>query len=300
MFNRKLTFLFIPGSSDAARQLSVRVWGLWAGLIGIAVLVFLSCFLASAYLSGAVDKAELERLRTENQELAGKYVELRADLDKADSRYNELVQKEIAIRTAFSLPEIKVEERQLGVGGPTVFLPPMIDSTTELAVTSEAQIDRLLRLSTFELEKYSEVEAGLADIKDRLDHTPSIWPVKGWLSRGYGMRPDPFTGYRRLHRGIDISNNVGTPIIAPAAGRVKTALVDRDLGKMVEIDHGYGFVTRYGHLSMLDVQRGQLVSRGDVIGRMGSTGYSTGPHLHYEVWRNGKVLNPYDYIISDM
>ncbi|MEW5796304.1 MAG: M23 family metallopeptidase [Candidatus Zixiibacteriota bacterium] len=300
MFDRRLTFIVVPDSSNLSRQLSVRVWYLWAGLAGVAVLLLLSSLLASAYLTGEVDQAELERLRAENKVLADKYTQLRADLEKTDARYNELVQKEIAIRTAFGLPEINVEERQLGVGGPLVHLAPMIDETTRLAVVSEAEIDRLLRLSSFELEKYAELEAGLEDIKDRLDHTPSIWPVRGWLSRGYGMRPDPFTGYRRLHRGVDISSNTGTPIIAPAAGRVKAVVVDRALGKLIEIDHGYGFVTRYGHLSAFDVQRGQLVERGETIGRVGSTGYSTGPHLHYEVWRNGKVLNPHDYIINDM
>lgn len=300
MFNRILTFIVVPDSSKLSRQLTVRVWYLWGGLIGIAALLLLTLFFASAYLTGAVDQAEMARLQAENQDLATKYQELRGDLEKTDARYSQLVQKEIAIRNAFGLPEINPEERQLGVGGPTEFIPPMVDQTAQMAVTSEAQIDRLLRLSSFELEKYAELETGLADLKDRLDHTPSVWPVKGWTSRGYGMQNDPFTGYRRLHRGIDISNNIGTPILAPASGRVKTVLVDRELGKFVEIDHGYGFVTRYGHMSAFNVQRGQLVERGETIGFVGSTGYSTGPHLHYEVWRNGKVLNPADFIIGDL
>ena len=300
MFSRILTFIVVPDSSRLSRQLTVRVWYLWGGLIGIAALLLLTLFFASAYLTGAVDEAELARLQAENQDLASKYEKLQSDLDKTDARYNELVQKEIAIRTAFGLPEINPQERQLGVGGPTEFVPPVVDQTSQMAVTSEAQIDRLLRLSSFELEKYAELETGLADLKDRLDHTPSVWPVRGWLSRGYGMQNDPFTGYRRLHRGLDISNNIGTPIVAPASGRVKSVLIDRELGKFIEIDHGYGFVTRYGHLSAVDVQRGQLVERGETIGLMGSTGYSTGPHLHYEVWLNGKCLNPADYIIGDM
>jgi murein DD-endopeptidase MepM/ murein hydrolase activator NlpD len=300
MFNRKLTFIFVPDTSALSRQLSVRVWHIWGSVIGVAVLVLLTFFFASAFLSTTVDEAELARLRAENQGLADKYQQLQSDLDKTDSRYNELVQKEIAIRTAFGLPEINSDERQLGVGGPTEFKPMTVDKTAQLAVASEAQIDHLLRLSNFELEKYAELETGMADLKDRLDHTPSVWPVHGWLARGYGMQIDPFTGYRRLHRGIDISNAIGTPILAPAAGRVMAVLIDRELGKLIEIDHGYGFVTRYGHLSEVEVQRGQLVERGEVIGKIGSTGYSTGPHLHYEVWQNGKVLNPRDYIMGDM
>jgi murein DD-endopeptidase MepM/ murein hydrolase activator NlpD len=300
MFNRKLTFIFVPDTSALSRQLSFRVWHLWGGLIGVVALVLLTLFFASAFLTTEVDQAEMSRLQTENEELATKYEQLRSDLDKTDARYNELVQKEIAIRNAFGLPEINPEERQLGVGGPSDFVPVAVNQTLHLALTSEAEVDRLLRLSNFELEKYAELESGLADLKDRLDHTPSVLPARGWLARGYGMQNDPFTGYRRLHRGIDVSNNVGTPILAPAAGRVKTILIDREFGKMVEIDHGYGFMTRYAHMSAFDVQRGQLIERGDTIGRMGSTGYSTGSHLHYEVWRNGKVLNPADFIIGDM
>jgi murein DD-endopeptidase MepM/ murein hydrolase activator NlpD len=300
MFNRRLTFIFVPDTSALSRQLSVRVWHLWGSVVGVALLVVLTFFFASAFLTTTVDEAELVRLRAENEGLANKYELLQTDLAKTDARYNELIQKEIAIRTAFGLPEINTEERQLGIGGPTDFLPSKVNNTVQMAVTSEAEIDRLLRLSDFELEKYAELETGLADLKDRLDHTPSVWPVHGWLARGYGMQNDPFTGYRRLHRGIDISNSIGTPVIAPASGRVKTVIIDRELGKLVEIDHGYGFVTRYGHLSAVDVQRGQLVERGEVIGKVGSTGYSTGPHLHYEVWQNGKVLNPRDYIMGDM
>ena len=113
------------------------------------------------------------------------------------------------------------------------------------------------------------------------------------------MKHDPFTGYKRLHRGLDISNNTGTPIIATADGVINKTATDNGLGKFIVIDHGYGFKTRYGHLSKISVKRGQKVKRGDVIGLMGSTGYSTGPHLHYEVIRNGKFLNPRKFILSN-
>jgi len=300
MFRKRLTFLLVPDSSQLSRQISVRVWYLWAGLATAILLVFATFFFASAFLSGEVDEAELERLQTENQTLSGKYEDLREDLDKANIRYSQLVQKEIAIRQAFGLPEVSPEERQLGTGGPTNLTPALQSETEWLAYNTEAEVDRLLRLSAFELEKYSEMEAGLGDLKDRLDHTPSIWPARGWLQRGFGIKTDPFTGTRRLHRGLDISNNPGTPIFAPAAGRVQAVLQDRELGRSIVIEHDYGFVTRYGHLSQIDVVRGQKIERGDVIGRMGSTGRSTGPHLHYEVWCNGNILNPLDYILDEM
>jgi murein DD-endopeptidase MepM/ murein hydrolase activator NlpD len=114
------------------------------------------------------------------------------------------------------------------------------------------------------------------------------------------MRLDPFTGYKEMHRGIDIANHRGTPIIATADGRVASIGKNSGLGKTVVLNHGYGFRTRYAHLHEIKVKRGQTVKRGDVIALMGSTGWATGPHLHYEVIRNGKTLNPIKYILNDM
>ena len=300
MFKKKLTFVVVPDSSEVSRQITIRVWYFWAALAAATILVFASFFLTSEFLTGQVNEAELARLQAENEQLSLKFENLRWGLAETDVRYQELVQKEIALRQVFGLPAINVEERQLGVGGPGGISVTSLSETGRLAYATETEVDRLLRLSSFELEKYAEVEAGLNELEDRLNHTPSIWPTKGWLSRGYGMKNDPFTGYRRLHRGLDISNNTGTPVLAPAEGRVKSVLTDRGMGKMMVVDHGYGFITRYGHLSQILVKRGQKVKRGDIIGKMGSTGYSTGPHLHYEIWRNDKVLNPRGYILNDM
>jgi len=103
-----------------------------------------------------------------------------------------------------------------------------------------------------------------------------------------------------MHRGIDVANHKGTPIIAPADGRVRKYSNEGNMGLMLVIDHGYGFVTRYGHLAEVKVTRGQKVKRGDIIATIGNSGRTTGPHLHYEVWRNSKVLNPTKYILNKM
>jgi murein DD-endopeptidase MepM/ murein hydrolase activator NlpD len=300
MLKKRLTFILIPDSNGVTRQLSVRLWHLYAALILFALLMFASFFLASEFFANQVNEAELARLDVENRQLAEKYEELRWSLAETSNRYNQLVQKEIAIRSLFGLEEISQEERRLGIGGPSPSPTATLSETQKLAYGTEAEVDRLLRLSRFELEKYDEAEQTLMGLKERLDHTPSIWPTKGWNSRGYGMKYDPFTGYKQFHRGIDIAANAGTLVIAPSDGRVKELGKYRGLGKMIVIDHGYGFVTRYGHLSRFDVKRGQRVKRGDVIGKVGSTGYSTGPHLHYEVWRNSKVMNPKEFILNKM
>jgi len=129
-----------------------------------------------------------------------------------------------------------------------------------------------------------------------LASTPNIMPVEGWFSHGFGWRKDPFTGRRQFHRGIDLVADLGTPIRATADGIVSRASRVPDYGKVVDVSHGYGYVTRYGHMSEILVRPGQRVRRGDVIGRVGSTGRSTGPHVHYEVFRDGRRVNPWKYL----
>lgn len=130
-----------------------------------------------------------------------------------------------------------------------------------------------------------------------LARKPSIWPVKGFISSPFGGRPDPFTGAPSWHRGIDISAPYGTPVVATAEGIVVFSGWKTGLGNTVIINHGEGFTTLYGHLSKMTVKPGQKVKRWDVIGRVGSTGRSTGNHCHYEVHKDNKVLNPIKFIL---
>jgi murein DD-endopeptidase MepM/ murein hydrolase activator NlpD len=122
--------------------------------------------------------------------------------------------------------------------------------------------------------------------------TPSIWPVTGWLSSSFGRRTDPFNGDAAFHDGIDIAADRGQPVFATAEGQVASAGYSGDYGNLVVIKHSFGLETRYGHLLRSAVRAGQPVHRGDVIGFVGSTGRSTSPHLHYEVWLNSRLINP--------
>ena len=122
--------------------------------------------------------------------------------------------------------------------------------------------------------------------------TPSIWPAHGWLTGQFGGRSDPFTGEHGFHQGLDISTEKGQPVYATADGVVETAAYTGDYGNMILLDHGFGLQTRYGHLSAFEVTPGTTVKRGDVIGLVGSTGRSTGSHLHYEILVNGRLINP--------
>ncbi len=300
MWKNKLTLMLIPNATGILKQLRIPVAAIYIGIGVVVSLIFSSLFFSARFFTDKVADQELQQLRDENLQLKDRYEQMRWYLAEVEDRYSQLVKKEIHLRSLFDLPEIEPQQRQLGVGGPVPLTVASMSETEKTAVMTEVEVDWLLKLSEFELEKYAEVEASLVDLKDRLNHTPSIWPTNGWISRGYGTKYDPFTGYKQMHHGLDIANHRGTPIIATAHGRVASVGLNSGLGKMVVVNHGYGLRTRYAHLSEAKVKQGQVVKRGDVIGLMGSTGYSTGPHLHYEVLRNGKTLNPVKYILNNM
>ncbi len=134
--------------------------------------------------------------------------------------------------------------------------------------------------------------------QDTLIATPSIWPTQGWVTSPFGRRISPFTGQVDMHTGVDITGKIGTPIVATAKGSVSFTGEDGTYGKTVVIDHGRGLTTRYSHLNTITVQEGDLVGRGEMIGELGNTGRSTGPHLHYEVRLNGVSVNPMRYILD--
>ena len=143
-----------------------------------------------------------------------------------------------------------------------------------------------------------ELMLRLRDNKEFLISTPSIWPAEGQLSSTFGMRSSPFTGQGRMHAGLDISNRPGTPIISPAKGTVTFSGWDGAYGICVLINHGNNISTRYAHMLRSAVREGQVVNRGDIIGNIGNTGRSTGPHLHYEVRVGGVCVNPMRYILN--
>ena len=295
---RKLTLMLIPDGASSSRQYRLPFNSLYILGALLAVMVVTTGFLGAGYLTSRVSTGELTQLRVQNNELSKNYESMRWELAELNSKYEDLIEKEIAIRGMFDFPIIDPEQRRLGVGGPSHNVPAITSRAEELAYLTASDLDKLNRLARFEIAKFDEVLSNLDGKKDILDHTPSIRPTRGWLSRGFGMKRNPFTGESQPHRGMDLANHRGTPVIAPADGRVTMAGRNGGMGKMVIINHGNGFVTRFGHLDKIKVSKRDIVKRGDIIGLMGSTGYSTGPHLHYEVIKNGKSVNPLNYIID--
>jgi murein DD-endopeptidase MepM/ murein hydrolase activator NlpD len=165
--------------------------------------------------------------------------------------------------------------------------------------TLAIRIDKSIKETELQEQSMTSLWQLLSDRQSLLASTPSVKPSQGWVSSLFGYRPNPFTGRTVLHAGIDIAANVGTPIVAPANGVVINAGYDEGYGKIIEIDHGYGITTRYGHCSQIFVKIGQKVNRFDVIGSVGNTGRSTGSHLHYEVRVAGVPRNPMLYVLED-
>jgi len=180
-----------------------------------------------------------------------------------------------------------------GLGGVTgaESAPPSRDP--EVALRS---LDRSLAQLT---ERSTRIATFYAGQTERLAHTPSIWPVRGYLSSGFGNRTDPFTGQRDFHSGIDVSAPRGSRVLAPADGVVVAVGRRGAYGQAIIVDHGFGVITRYGHLDGYNVRAGDRISRGDVIGFVGDTGRSNAPHLHYEVWVRDEAQNPIHYILDE-
>ncbi len=181
-----------------------------------------------------------------------------------------------------------VRERAMG-GGDISIAAPVLNSAV---ATPDGAFGVLRDLLGAIEQRLASVRTGVEQRNALASATPSIWPITGWISSGFGNRRDPFTGGRDFHPGLDIPGNQGQPVIAPADGVVTAAAYTGAYGNLVTIDHGFGITTRYAHLSRYAVVPGQKIARGQTIGLVGSTGRSTSSHLHYEVLVNGRLTNP--------
>lgn len=168
----------------------------------------------------------------------------------------------------------------------------------EIAASVKENLEWLTKEAAHQEQILSELSQVAEQRSSRWAATPSIWPVKGWVTSGFGPRISPFTEKPAWHDGLDIGAAQNAPVQAPAQGRVTSVGFDPKLGNLIRLDHGYGIETVYGHLAKSLVKEGQRVKRGDVVGLVGSTGLATGPHLHYMVKVNGQALDPNRYILE--
>ena len=290
MDQRYSTIIFVPHARAKFRKLKVSHRLLFSLVSLLTSSLCLSTFFSVQYFTSLSQTHELSKLRSENRELQtaneqfSKSVEsLRTQLHSVEDRTRKL-----AIIAGISTLD---ETSQGGVGG--------LRQNEDLGGSPyRDDVDKMSFRSNRLQRDLSVLEQKFVAQSQLLSCTPSIAPVRGILTDGFGGRSDPFTGEQGVHNAIDISSAVGQPVRAPADGIVVKAEWANGYGNVVYLSHGYGYSTRYGHLSGFGIRPGQRVQRGDVIGYVGSTGRSTGPHLHYEVRLNNVPVNPLEYILN--
>jgi len=282
-----------------AKRLGLAAIGLML-ILGLATLHYL------VMLGHAWELQTLRSKSTAQQQELARYHEMVSDLKGQMDRLRDF---DVKLRVMTNLNPPPGGDDKAGIGG-TESAPdaqqggnppldgkggreepvPMTDLETSLL---SLQSDAARQEASF-----SELISSLNGRMAQWASTPSIWPVHGWFSSGFGKRLSPFTGTIMMHKGIDVAAYSGTPVVASADGKVEAVDRDSGLGNVIVIDHGYGIKTLYGHLLQTYVHPGMRVKRGETIAAVGNTGLSTGPHLHYEVHVNGQAVDPLRYIIN--
>lgn len=288
MGRQRLSILVIPDDARRVRhlRLGVRCLQLLAG--GLAVLLLGLGWLTADYFRTVIDRSELNRLRVENGSQQEVIRVLSADVEHLRREMVVLAQNDAKVRLMAELTKPAVEA-PAGLGGPGE--NPAVEEFTEL----QRQIDQIRQDMDLRRQSLEEIQSYFNDQNSLLAARPKGWPTKGWITSGFGRRQSPFTGRRTMHQGIDIAARTGTPVMASANGVVSRVATLPDYGKIVVLDHGYGYQTYYAHNSEIFVKTGQRVQRGEKIAAVGNTGRSTGSHLHYEVRLNGVPVNPRRY-----
>lgn len=289
MSAKKYTFLIIPEGSHRVRRLALPRKKLLSLLTLAAVVAVGLCGMTTHYVLINLDKAELSHLREENQNQRNELQRLVAGLEDLQREMTLLAQNDAKVRVMAQLTG-GGSDTLAGVGG-----PPEIDNSDSFSEV-QRRIDEMRRDIDMRRESQEEIQGFLNDQRSMLSAVPEGLPTKGWLTSSFGMRTSPFTGKKKFHEGYDIAARTGTPIYATADGVVSKAQTVPGYGKLVVLDHGYGYRTYYGHTSKFYVRAGERVKRGDLIAAVGNTGRSTGSHLHYEVRRNNVPLNPKNFI----
>jgi murein DD-endopeptidase MepM/ murein hydrolase activator NlpD len=289
MKSKYATLIFVPHARAKFRKLVISHRLLWAsvGLAGISLLF--SSFFAIQYFSSISHSRELSKLKQENRDLQVANEDFSKSVDTLRSQLKSVEEKTRKLAIIAGVSAID-EGATGGVGG-------LRDSSAPGSVYRD-EVDTMRFRSRRLASELSLLEDKLTERSQMLSSTPSIAPVHGVLTDGFGGRSDPFTGEKGLHTAVDISSAPGQPVRSPADGIVVKAEWANGYGNVIYISHGFGYSTRYGHLQSFAVKPGQKVKRGDMIGTVGTTGRSTGPHLHYEVQVDGKPVNPLDYVLN--
>lgn len=276
---RFYTFIFAPTASSPFKKFVLHYHIIYAVLALACIGLFTVGVGAYRLTRHAIVVAKFNLVQIENRKLRRENDEVKNNLDRLQGRVAAVETTSRKLAEVSGLRQPSDLSANLGSGGPSAGDLDTIEQTT-------AALERELR----------KIKDTVDRNQVKLSSTPTGWPVRGYVTDGFGTRSDPFGGGREIHSGLDISTTFGTAIETTADGIVIFAGSYAGYGNVVVIDHGYGITTRYGHMSRIDVTPGQRVHRGMQIGAVGSTGRSTGPHCHYEVRLHDRPVNPLNYL----
>jgi murein DD-endopeptidase MepM/ murein hydrolase activator NlpD len=295
------TLMFLPGPNSHVRTLSISKSAIKTVFLSFAALIVVSLYLVYEY-NDVKDKVwELQSMREELKQQKAEVQSFALNLLDYKRQMFLLRDLDTKLRRAVSLGPRDRAQQVLGIGGPDELgiqnLASMGEKKQEEALKEMHQ--ELTQLKGAASKQEASIQVLIEYFEDKRSlyaSTPSVWPVRGWVTSHFGIRTSPFSGIQKFHEGMDIAAQTGTPVMAPADGVVVKAGFGTGYGNLVEISHGYGMKTVYAHNSRLNVKAGQRVRRGDVVAYVGDSGSSTGPHLHYEVKVNGLPVNPVKYL----
>ncbi|MCB1051324.1 MAG: M23 family metallopeptidase [Acidobacteria bacterium] len=286
-----LTVLVFSDEMAEHKQFKLSARMIKAFITLMACCLLLSLSFAALWLRASRQNSTFHDLASENSALKQaneRYLSATMEIEKKLKYFDDKTMK-----LAGMIGVATDDQSVAGLGGASLF---------------ENELNQYLRYDLSLIEQSSQLLEARIDSLDEaykqkselLDSTPSILPARGWLSSGFSHRVDPFTRKRAFHSGLDISAPIGTPVYAPASGVVTVQGLQGGFGNTIVISHGNGLETRYGHLSRFNTAKGRKVKRGDLIGYVGNTGRSTGPHLHFEIHKDGQAVDPLKYVLEDV
>lgn len=290
--NKRLTIMIFGDDMAEHRQMQISTRTIKGVVLSAILLVVSAVLFAGLWLREGVHAMKLETLKGDNEALRAaneRYLNATVEIEKKLKQFDSKTHKLATL--------VGVNSQDLPAGGGLGGAELLDHELNQYLRRDLALIQDECKIIEQRLETLDEAFMTRSEV---LDSTPSLLPAKGWLSSGFAYRIDPFTKKRAWHPGIDLSCSHGTPVFVPANGVVVSKGYRGGLGNLLEISHGNGILTRYGHLWKFNVAKGQRVQRGDLIGYVGTTGRSTGPHLHFELHKNGKAVDPLKYIIEDV
>lgn len=314
---RRITIVLIPDGARSTKQLILPRVIFKLAFFGVCIVTALFGFFLLDYLelrtvrgSFQVITAENEGLKGEARVLMGNLEDVKRSLRRLQdysTKLGEITNLRVqSVSKKTGIGPLTSEEYDTAMKNEAVANAPSAGSYVPLGInldklTFRPVFDRLQSIGEASNRSAIELQQLLSTMSQHenlLSSIPSVSPVNGWVTSGFGQRVSPFTGEITMHKGIDIASPIGTPILSPADGVVVFTGAKEGFGNFIMVAHGYGVVSAYGHNAQNMVQPGQAIRRGEQVGTVGMSGRTTGPHLHYEVWVNGRIVNPQKFILE--